>query len=84
MSKKKKILLIVLPIIALLLILFTPIPQTEDLPDGKVTTLNSLTYKLVFWNLYENTDKPYNETELILLPDNFSSVESLFEKRQNL
>lgn len=83
MTKKKKILLIVLPIIAVFLILFTPIPQTENLPDGKVTTLNALTYKLVFWNLYENTDKPYNETELILPPDNFSSVESLFEKRQN-
>ncbi len=83
MTKKKKILLIVLPIIAVSLILFTPIPQTEDLPEGKVTTLNALTYKLVFWNLYENTDKPYNETELIFLPDNFSSVESLFEKRQN-
>ena len=82
MTKKKKILLIVLPIIAVFLILFTPIPRTEDLPDGNVTTLNSLTYKLIFWNLYKNTNKPYNETELILPPDNFCSVESLFEERQ--
>lgn len=83
MTKRKKILLIVLPIVVLLLILFTPIPKTEKTQEGTATSLNSITYKVVFWNLYENSSKPYKKTELILPPNNFSSAQSIFEKREN-
>ncbi len=83
MTKRKKILLIILPIVVLLLILFTPIPKTEKLLEGTATSLNSITYKVVFWNIYENSSKPYKKTELILPPNNFSSAQSIFEKREN-
>ena len=83
MTKKKKFLLIVLPIVAIFLILFTPIPKTEELLEGNATSLNAITYKVIFWDLYDGSEKPYNKTELVLPPNNFKSTHSIFEEREN-
>lgn len=81
MSKRKKIIIIISSIIALLLILFAPIPKREKLDDGKALSLTSLTYKVIIWDMYENSEKPYNKTEFLVLPNNFKSAQSLWDER---
>ena len=83
MTKRKKILLIVLPIVALFLILFTPIPKTETLSEGSALTLNSLTYKVVVWDTFNVSQKPYNKTEFFLLPNNFTNTQLIWEEKEN-
>lgn len=81
MSKRKKLIIIIASIFALLLILITPIPKTEELSDGNTFSLTSLTYKVIFWDMYKNSDKPYNITEFLLAPNNFKSSQTLWNKR---
>lgn len=83
MAKSKKVLITIIPIFVLVLILFTPIPKNETLLEGTATSLNSITYKIIFWNLFEDSDKPYNKTELVLPPNNFSSVQTILETRED-
>lgn len=83
MFKNKKVLIIALSIVALLLILFVPIPKTAQFDDGSALSLTSLTYKVIFWDMYKNSEKPYNKTEFLLLPNNFKSAQTLWDKRKD-
>ncbi len=83
MLKAKKILLIILPIVITLLVLITPIPKTEQLSDGSTLTLNSLTYKAVFWDMFKSTKKPYNKAEIFFLPNNFTDTQLIWEEKEH-
>ncbi len=83
MSKAKKILLIIIPIVAAFLVLFTPIPKNEELSEGSALTLNSLTYKAVFWNMFEGTKKPYNKAEIFFLPNNFTNTQLIWDDKEH-
>lgn len=82
MSKTKKVLLIVLPIVTMLLLL-TPIPKNEELSDGSALTLNSLTYKAVFWDMFEDSKKPYDKAEFYFLPNNFTNTQLIWEAKEH-
>lgn len=83
MSKTKKVLLVVIPIVVTLLVLLTPIPKNEELSDGSALTLHSLTYKAVFWNMFEGSKKPYNKTEIFFLPNNFTDTQLIWEEKKH-
>lgn len=61
-TKKSKISLIIIISVSIFLILFVPIPIKENFDGGSAFTLNSLTYKVVFWDVYENTKKQNNSS----------------------
>lgn len=84
MTKKKRSAIIIISVAVLLLILFVPFPKKQNIDDeGSAFTLNSLTYKVIFWNMYEQSEKPYNKTEFLFLPDNFCNAKKLYEERQH-
>ena len=81
MSMCKKTIIIITSIIALLLILFAPVPKKDTLDGGTALSLTSLTYKVIIWEMYEESEKPYDITEFLLLPNNFKSAQTLWNER---
>jgi len=76
----KKKLWIPLLVLALAVVLFVPIPRGVY-RDGGTREYAALTYKLVDWNrLYRGG--VYEKTRLYLFPDNFKSVDTLWEQEQ--
>lgn len=85
---KKKILLIsVIAAVALILVLFLPIPRGAY-DDGGTRVYTALTYKIVKWNrmvsVYNDDGVMvridiYNDTSVYWFPDNFKSVDELWE-----
>ncbi len=75
----KKAFIIILSIILLLAILTVPVPSTpyED-DDTKVYT--ALTYRVVKWKKFTDSYKPYENTKIYYIPDNFASIDTLWEK----
>ena len=67
---KKKLIIIIVSVASVLLILFTPIPKNTKLSNGNAFSLTSLTYKVIFWEMYKDSDKPYNKSEFLLVPNN--------------
>ena len=74
-------------VIALVIVLFVPFGyQTYD--DGGTVRLTSLTYTVVIWNRFvsawstgEMQLQKYENTCLYLFPDNFKSLDELWEIR---
>ncbi len=83
LTKRKKIIIIVLSAVAIFLIAFTPIPKTFELGEGTALSLNSLTYKVVIWDMFDGSLKPYKETDFLFSPNNFTDTETIWENKEN-
>ena len=83
---KKRIIVSVIIVFALLLILFLPIPM-GSYDDGGTRTYQALTYKIVDWNritseIDENGETChliYTKTSVFWYPDNLRSIDELWE-----
>lgn len=76
---KKKI-WIPIAVVVLLLVLFLPIPSGKY-DDGGSRSYTALTYKIVDWNRI-NGNAVYDETSFYFFPDNFKSIDELWELEQ--
>ena len=83
---KKRIIIPAIIVIALLLVLFLPVPRVYD--DGGTREYTALTYKIVKWNklvsVYnEDGDMEridtYTNTSVYWLPDNYKSIDELWQ-----
>ena len=72
--KKKEIIILVL---CILLLLFFPIPLGAY-EDGGTREYAALTYKLIKWHRIDG-DYIYTNTSVYWLPDNFKSIDELWE-----
>ena len=77
---KKKVWIWILAGILLLAILFVPIP-TGVVKDGGTRTYTALTYKIVDWNRITG-EAVYDETKIYLFPNNFKSLDALWEQEK--
>jgi len=75
---KKKGLLIILGVVLLLAVLFVPIPKGVY-RDGGTKEYAALTYKIVDWNRL-SVDSVYEATKVYWCPDNFKSIDDLWEE----
>lgn len=73
----KKVFLIILSVLLLLAVLFTPIPQSPC-NDGGTREYRALTYKLVNWKRLTEDDV-YEATRVYWFPDSFKSLSELWE-----
>ena len=76
---KKKIIVIVC--IALVLLLFLPVP-TGVYKDGGTREYTALTYKIVDWNRLNDAGSFYTGVKVYPFPYNFLSVSRLYEREQ--
>lgn len=77
---KKKVWIPTVIAVALLAILFVPIPNGQ-MRDGGTRVYSALTYKIIEWNrLYE--DEKYTATKVYFIPDAWKSVDDLFAKEE--
>ncbi len=74
---KKKVCIIMLLVIALLGILFIPIPAGHC-KDGGTRVYSALTYKIVKWHRLTD-DGVYEQTRVYFLPRNRQSIDELWE-----
>ena len=74
MKKKAVIILIIVSLVA---VLFTPIP-TEVYKDGGTRVYSALTYKIVDWNRFAG-ESTYSKTRVYFFPTNFKSIDALWE-----
>ena len=65
----------------MLAILVIPIP-TGIARDGGTRTYTALTYKIVDWNRITGESAVYDETKLYLFPNNFQSIDALWEQEK--
>lgn len=77
----KKVFWLILAGIALLAILFVPIPG-ESYDDGGTREFRALTYKIVDWNKL-SADGSFDEPKIYWMPDNFKSIDQLWEQEQS-
>ena len=77
---KKKIWIWILAGVLLLAILCVPIP-TGVVQDGGTRTYTALTYKIVDWNRITGA-AVYDETKVYLFPNNFKSLDALWEQEK--
>ena len=73
----KKRIVIILIVIGLLAVLFTPIP-TGVCNDGGTRVYSALTYKIVDWNRLTG-ESTYSKTRAYFFPENFKSIDTLWE-----
>lgn len=78
---KKKIILIA-SVILILLILFLPIPR-GTYKDGGTKDYCALTYRIVVWNRLISPFGTYHKTSVFWFPDNFKSIDELWEIERN-
>jgi len=74
---RKKIWLIILAAALLLAVLFVPVPKSPY-RDGGTKEYTALTYKIVDWNRL-TTDGVYEATKVYWFPNNFKSIDELWE-----
>lgn len=74
----KKIIACILSVI-LLAILFVPVPL-GTFKDGGTKVYSSLTYKIVKWKKFTDSFNRYEKTRVYFLPNNFSSLDTLWQK----
>lgn len=74
----KKALVIVLTIVFLLSILIIPLPS-NPYEDG-TTVYTALTYRIVKWKKYTDSYKPYKNTRIYFIPDNFAPIDTLWQQ----
>ena len=87
MKNTNKKLLAVIIVIALIIVLFVPFGYASY-DDGGTVRFTSLTYSVVKWNRFVSDwssgemklDK-YENTSFYLFPDNFKSIDELWEIR---
>ena len=79
---KKKVWIWILAGVLLLAVLFTPIPSGVC-KDGGSREYTALTYKIVDWNRLTG-EAVYDETKLYLFPNNFKSIDALWEKEKEI
>lgn len=72
---KKKLLLFV----ALILILFTPVPSPVY-KDGGTRAYTALTYKIVRWQRPQDSGEAFKKTKVYPFPLNFLTIDALWEK----
>jgi len=72
---KKKLLLFV----ALILILFTPVPSPVY-KDGGTRAYTALTYKIVRWQRLQDSGEAFKKTKVYPVPLNFLTIDALWEK----
>ena len=79
--KKKlgKRLWIPIVVLVLLAVLFVPVPGVMD--DGGTRVYSALTYKIVKWNRLDGLVR-VKKTEVYFFPDNFKSMDALWEMEQ--
>ena len=83
---KKKIIITAVIVIALVLILFLPIPQ-GSYDDGGTRDYNAITYKIVRWNKIivevdengQTVHNTYRNTSVFWCPDNQKSIDELWQ-----
>ena len=73
---KKKLLLLIIPLI---LILFTPVPSPVY-KDGGTRAYTAPTYKIVRWQRLQDSGKVFKKTKVYPIPLNFLTVDELWEK----
>ncbi len=74
----KKAFIIVLTIVLLLAILTVPLPSNPY--DDDTTVYTTLTYRIVHWKKFSDSYKPYENTKIYFIPDNFESIDTLWEE----
>lgn len=74
---KKKVIIIVTVILAL--VLFFPVPFTSY-DDGGTREFKALTYKIVKWNRMQADDLIYNTTRIYFFPNNLKSIDELWKE----
>ncbi len=77
----KRVIAIALLILVILAILFTPI-QIGTVNDGGTKVYSALTYKIVKWNRFSDSYKPYKNTSVYFFPQNYSSLDKLWQKEE--
>ena len=77
---KKKFWIWILAGVLLLAVLFTPIPSGVY-KDGGSREYTALTYKIVDWNR-QTGEAVYDETKLYVFPNNFKSIDALWEQEK--
>ena len=87
MKNTNKKLLAVIIVIALIIVLFVPFGYASY-DDGGTVRFTSLTYSVVIWNRFvsdwstgEMQLQKYENTCFYLFPDNFKSIDDLWEIR---
>lgn len=83
---KKKIIIPTIIVIALLLVLFLPVPQ-GSYDDGGTRDYAALTYKIVKWNRIsiaidedgQLSNNTYQKTSVFWYPDNQKSIDELWQ-----
>ena len=78
MKKKKAY----IAILIIMLVLVIPIPVSPA-RDGGTRTYAALTYKVVQWNHFYGGDQLYSESKIYFFPNNFRSLDDLFESEQS-
>ena len=78
---KKKIFILILATVLLLAVLFVPIPKSSG-RDGGTREYSALTYKIVDWNRL-TTDGVYDATKIYVFPNNFKSIDDLWNKEEH-
>lgn len=73
---KKKI-IVILIIVGILAVLFTPIPSGVY-KDGGTRVYSALTYKIVDWNKLTGENTCYSKTHVYIFPENFKSIDDLW------
>jgi len=79
MKTKKYIAVLILLIV---LVLVIPIP-TSPMKEGGTRVYAALTYKVVKWHRLYDDGKIYVKTKVYLFPNNYLSIDDLFEKEMN-
>ncbi len=77
----KKTIIIVLSIVILLAVLVVPLPS-NPYKDG-TTVYTALTYRIINWKKYSDSYKPYENTSVYFIPDNFASIDTLWQKEMD-
>lgn len=76
---KKKLWIPIIAAVVLLAVLLIPIPS-GTYEDGGTREYTALTYKIVDWSKLISDGK-YEKTELYLFPNNFKSIDELWEEK---
>lgn len=76
--KKSRIAIIIAAV--LLLILLIPIPS-KSADDGGSREWTALTYKIIKWNHIVDADETYTDMVFYFLPDNFKSMNELWDEK---
>ncbi len=79
---KKKIWIIVLVVVLLAVVLFTPIPKSA-LKDGGTREYVALTYKIVKWKRL-SVDGIHEATKVYWFPDNLQSIDQLWKQEEKM